>query len=295
MNISDTLIKEYTTERLINFDSEEFEAILEVLNKVLKKYNVEPLSYNSAPVKKSKYDQGELANKSLWRVTGVMRSELNNYQLITDLKKAINESFPEYVANKTIMIGWYRDNDNKWQSTIKILPGNLKDNTFTALDLELYGKDEEVTLRLNALEQRMYRRAKDTRTVEQRWNDFKWANIYEPKLCEANLKDITDLKLSHDSTVFSIDAPEDPDFIGTVRGEPNCLIEGKSTWDTFKYIDTPLGRAAFADYFAKKSLGSLHKSKYVLFIFKSTGQVICINKSNYEDSWVAGKIDLISK
>ncbi len=65
MDISDTLIKEYTTERLINFDSEEFEAILDVLNSVLKKYNVEPLSYNSAQIKKSLYDKGELANKSL--------------------------------------------------------------------------------------------------------------------------------------------------------------------------------------------------------------------------------------
>lgn len=295
MDISDTLIKDYTAEQLINFDSEEFEAILDTLNSVLEKHKIEPLSYDSARIKKSLYDKGELANKSLWRVTSIMYPELNNYQLVEDLKKAINEAFPDYVANKTIMIGWYKDKDDKWQSTIKILPGNLKDNTFTAQDLELYGKDEEVTLRLNALEQRMYRRADDTRSAEQRWDDFKWANIYEPKLCEANLKDIADLKLSHDATVFSIDAPEDPDFIGTVRGEPNCLIEGKSTWDMFRYIDTPAGREAFAKYFANKKLGSLHNSKYVLFIFKITGQVICINKSNYDDSWIAGKIDLISK
>lgn len=295
MNISDTLIKEYTTERLINFDSEEFEAILDALNSVLKKYNVEPLLYNSATIKKSLYDKGELANKSLWRVTSVMYPKLNNYQLVEDIKKAVSKAFPEYTANKTIMIGWYKDNNDKWQSTIKILPGNLKDNMFTAQDLELYGEDEEVTSRLNALEQRMYKRANDARTTEQRWSDFKWANIYEPKLCEAYLKDITNLKLNHNSTVFSIDAPEDPDFIGTVRGEPNCLIEGKSTWDTFTYVDTPRGRAAFANYFADKKLGSFHKSKYILFIFKSTCQVICINTNDYVDSWIAGKIDLISK
>lgn len=295
MNISDTLIKEYTTERLINFDSEEFEEILDVLNSVLKKYNVEPLSYSSAQIKKSKYDKGDLANKSLWRVTSIMYPELNNYQLIEELKKAISDAFPEYATNKTIMIGWYKDSNDKWQSTIKILPGNLKDNMFTAQDLELYGEDEEVTSRLNALEQRMYRRANDTRSTEQRWNDFKWANIYETKLCEANLKDITNLRLSHNSTVFSIDAPEDPDFIGTVRGEPNCLIEGKSTWDTFTYVDTQRGRAAFANYFANKNLGSFHGSKYILFIFKSTEQVICINSDDYTDSWIAGKINLTSK
>ncbi len=42
-----------------------------------------------------------------------MYSKLNNYQLVEELKKVVSEAFPEYAANKTIMIGRYKDNNDK--------------------------------------------------------------------------------------------------------------------------------------------------------------------------------------
>jgi len=295
-NFTDTLINAYTdTEKhIINFDSAEFEAILAVINEVLVKHNFTPLTYDMVEVKRSQYDKdGKFGNKSIWRITSVQNKDLVSYDILKELRAAVNNAFPDYVKDKTIKIGAFKDENGAWQNSIVIVVGNLKDNTWTRKDLELYGKDQEVTERLNALEKRMYRRAGDRRKTKERWDDFLWAAIYEDKLLTAELKDISNLELVHNNDEFSIDPDTTSDFKGTVRNKPNCKIEGKSSWEYFRYANSELGRAAFAEHFTKiaSALGSFHDAEYILFVDKFTGIVICINKNDYFDNWLAGKIE----
>lgn len=295
---TDSLINDYIEEpkkdRQVNFNSPEFQRILEVINNVLRAHNIESLTYNSAEIKPSIYDTGKFGNRSIWRVTSVQYPALNNYNLVQELKMAVKKAFPEYVKDESIVVSSYKDKANNWQTTIKIIPGDLIDNTWTKQDLEKYGKDDEVTARLDALEDRMFTRKDDTRTKKARWNDYFWANIYEDKLLRAELVDITDLRLAHGNERFSLDPDRSADFIGTVRGVPNCKIEGKSTWEYFTYNDSDAGKKAFAKHFEsiKSLLGSLHDPDYILFVNKASGIVICIKAKDYTDNWKAGKINI---
>ena len=301
-HFTDNLIKEYinTSKRDTNFNSAEFNRILDCINRVLVENNIDlTLSYNSAPVGKSQFDQGKFGNKSLWRVTGEMFPVLDTYGLMFKIKKAVNELFKSYVAEKTIIIGAY-NKENSWHTSIKILVGSLTDNTFTRTDLLTYGVDPEVTTRLNELEARTFRREGDNRTVEKRWLDFKLAMLYEDELPKLKLANISNLKLCHNNDVFTIDPDYSTDFIGTVRDCANLKIEGKSTFDNFRYVDTPKGRAAYANYFKgllNKSkdvggIGSIHKADYVLLVNKNYGTIVCINAADYTDNWLAGYIDI---
>ena len=294
--LADTLSTDHNKIHITNFDSAEFEAILSTINEVLAKHNIMPLTYNMVDVKLSKYDtDGKFGNKSIWRITSVQNKNLFGYSLLQELKAAVTEAFPEYVKDRTIKIGAFKDTNGVYQNSIVIVVGNLKDNTWTRQDLELYGKDQEVTTRLNELEKRMFRRQGDTRTTEERWNDFLWTTVYESKLLETPMKDVDNLVLVHNNDVFSIDPDLNTDFIGTVKNVANCKVEGKSSWEPFEYIDTVAGRAAFAKHFADiaSNLGSFHDADYILFVNKSTETVICINKNDYFDNWFAGNIKLV--
>ena len=294
--LTGTLSTDHNKLHITNFDSAEFEAILSTINEVLAKHNIMPLTYNMADVKLSKYDtDGKFGNKSIWRITSVQNKNLFGYSLLQELKAAVTEAFPEYVKDRTIKIGAFKDTNGVYQNSIVIVVGNLKDNTWTRQDLELYGKDKEVTARLNELEKRMFRRQGDTRTTEERWNDFLWTTVYESKLLETPMKDVDNLVLVHSNDVFSIDPDLNTDFIGTVKNVANCKVEGKSSWEPFEYIDTVAGRAAFAKHFANiaPNLGSFHDADYILFVNKFAETVICINKNDYSDNWFAGNIKLI--
>ena len=303
-NYTDSLIKDYAPniKKDADFNSAEFKSILACINKVLadnKKDLI--LDYKSVPVGRSVYDSGKFGNKSLWRVTSEMFSELSGYPLLQQLKKAVETQFKHYVDEKTIIIGPYQSKrDNVWHNSIKILVGSLSDNTFTREDLLNYGKDPEVTARLNDLETRFYRRPSDARSPEKRWLDFKVAMKYEDELPKLNLDSISNLKLRHNNDVFTMDPDYSTDFIGTVRGVLNVKIEGKSTSDTFKYINTPNGKIAYGNYFKKLlansteagGIGSIHNADYVLLVNKTYGSIVCINAKDYSDNWLAGTIDL---
>ena len=140
----------------------------------------------------------------------------------------------------------------------------------------------------------MYRRAGDTRTKSRRWADFADANKYEPILTTLNLKDISALSLSHSAKRFSIDPPDEPDFNGVVRGI-NCTVEAKSTRDLFTYKDTPESPFKFAEYWTTKqaSLGSLHNADYILLISKGTGDIVCLERNNPINNWLAGKLSFV--
>jgi hypothetical protein len=302
-NFTDTLINDYTQsqpKRDTNFESAEFNKILDCINAVLKNNNKQlTLSYRSASINRSKYDIGKFGNKSLWRVTSEMFPELAGYDLCQQLKRTLENHFKKYVEEKTIVVGPYK-RDNTWHTSIKILVGSLDDNTFTRNDLLTYGLDNEVTTRLNNLETRTFRGEGDTRTQEKRWLDFKTAMLYEDELPKLSLVDISNLKLRHNNEVFTIDPDYSTDFIGTVRGQANLKIEGKSTYDHFQYVNSPKGKLAYADYFTKLvnkkrelgGIGSIHDADYVLFVNKTLGTIVCINAKNFADSWLAGRIDL---
>ncbi len=300
---TDSLINAYTNvKKDADFNSAEFKSILACINNVLadnKKDLI--LDYKSAPIGRSIYDTGKFGNKSLWRVTSEMFPELLGYPLLQQIKKAVESQFKHYVDEKTIVIGPYQSKrDNMWHNSIKILVGSLSDNTFTREDLLNYGKDPEVTARLNDLETRFYRRPSDARSPEKRWLDFKVAMKYEDELPKLNLDSISNLKLRHNNDVFTMDPDYSTDFIGTVRGVLNVKIEGKSTSDTFKYINTPNGKIAYGNYFKKLlansteagGIGSIHNADYVLLVNKTYGSIVCINAKDYSDNWLAGTIDL---
>ena len=282
------------TDRPINFYCAEFQAILDAINSVLSKHNVPALQFNSTNITKSKYDTvSEFKCKSMWRITSddcPALLVLCSATVKEELKKALSENFVKYLG-ETLKINTFTDKKGIKKASIVIMPGGLDENTYTEEDLILYGNDPDVTIRLDTLEDRMYRRAGDIRSKSRRWADFADANKYEPVLTTLNLKNISALALSHSSKKFSIDPPDEPDFTGVVGGV-NCTVEAKSTRDAFTYQDTPESPLNFAKYWATKqtSLGSLHNADYVLFISKGTGDIVCIERNNPINNWLAGKL-----
>ena len=285
------------TDRPINFYCAEFQTILDTINSVLSKHDVPTLQFNSAKVTKSKYDTvSEFKCKSMWRITSddcPALLILCQYEVKEELKKALSKNFAKYLG-ETLKINTFIDKKTGTKkASIVIMPGGLDENTYTEEDLVLYGNDPAFTMRLDMLEDRMYRRAGDTRSKSRRWADFADANKYEPVLTTLNLKNISALALSHNSKRFSIDPPDEPDFTGVVGGV-NCTVEAKSTRDIFTYHDTLESPLNFAKYWATKqaSLGSLHNADYVLLISKGTGDIVCLERNNPINNWLAGKLAL---
>lgn len=282
------------TDRQVNFKSPEFEFILDQINNVVTKYGLMPFKYESAKISFSKFDIGEYGNKSYWRVLSTEFPALRNKSLIDELKQTLFEKFPIYVEKKIVSAYWYKDKTDCWQTGIKILPGSLSDNLFTAKDLNMYSSDPSVKKRLDALEDRMFRRADDTRSKETRFADFKDALAYEFLLTMAPLKKVTNLKLKHSNAIFSIDPDLDTDFCGYINNVYYDKVEGKShnNTDNFEYVDDYHGHKAFAEYIKSLSLGSFHDAAYVIFVLKPAGDVIIFNPSNLEENWSAGKVSL---
>jgi hypothetical protein len=285
------------TDRQINFYCREFQAILDTINLVLSKYDVPILQFNSTNIIKSKYDiVSEFKCRSMWRITSDDYPALLILCSTTvkkELKEALSENFAKYLG-ETLKINTFTDKkEGVKKASIVIMPGGLDENTYTEEDLIMYGKYPAVTARLDALEDRMYRWAGDIRTKSRRWADFADANKYEPVLTTLSLKNISGLSLAHSSKRFSIDPPDEPDFTGVVKGV-NCTVEAKSTRDVFTYQDTPESPLNFAKYWATKqtSLGSLHNADYVLFISKCTGDIVCLERNNPINNWLAGKLAL---
>ena len=281
----------------INFYCSEFQDILDTINSVLSKYDVPAFHFNSAKIIKSKYDSvSEFKCKSMWRVISDDYPALLVIRIPavkTELTEALSKKFAKYLG-ETLKINTFTDKKNGHTKTsIVIMPGGLDENTYTEEDLLLYGKDPAVTARLDALEDRMYRRAGDVRTKARRWADFSDANKYEPVLQGLPLQGISKLTLTHSAKRFSIDPPEEPDFVGTVSGL-NCTIEAKSTLDSFTYCNTPDSAQNFAMYWTNKkaSLGSLHNAAYILLLSKVTGDIVCVERLNPINNWLAGKIDI---
>ena len=257
-------------DRQIDFYCVEFQTILDTINSVLSKYAVPALHFNTVKITKSKYDVvSEFKCKSMWRITSddcPALLILCQYGVKEELKKALSKNFAKYLG-ETLKINTFTDKNGTKKASIVIMPGGLVENTYTEEDLILYGNDPTVTMRLDTLEDRMYRRAGDTRAKARRWADFADANKYEPMLTTLNLKNISALSLSHSAKRFSIDPPDEPDFYGIIGGI-KCTVEAKSTWDLFTYEDTPESPVNFVKYWTTKqaSLGSLHNADYILFI-----------------------------
>ena len=284
-------------DRQINFYCAEFQAILDTINSVLSKHGVPTLQFNSTSIVKSKYDRvSEFKCKSMWRVTSddcPALAVLCIDAVKEELKEALSKNFAKYLG-ETLKINTFTDKKTGIRkASIVIMPGGLDDNIYTEEELLLYGNDSAITARLDKLEDRMYRRAGDTRTKSRRWADFADANKYEPVLQTLELKNISMLTLTHSAKRFSIDPPGEPDFVGIVNGT-NCTVEAKSTRDTFTYKNTQDSAKNFANYWATKqtSLGSLHNADYILLISKGTGDIVCLERANPINNWLAGNLDV---
>ena len=203
------------------------------------------------------------------------------------------------IATKYVRVNPHADEEKKliifW---FAIDVEDLPDNRWTADDLDKYGKDLEVTARLNDLAGRMYTKEGDTREPQVRWQNFKDAKDYENALNHKALSGIADLNLVHDNTSFSLVPDTKADFHGNIGGtvdikidlpvEADAPIEGKSIVG-FKYESS----TKFADFFnrlmKKGTLGHLHNdSKYVLLVDKTDGKVVCVSLADPKINWLAG-------
>jgi hypothetical protein len=290
-------IYEAPKDRPVNFYCPEFQRILDIINGVLFKYTNIIFSFDSAKIIKSKFDTVQKFKcKSMWRVTSDDYPALNilchDPNVKAELITSLNTIFPQYIGEVIKVNNYgYDTHGRSTKASIVIMPGGLIENTFTAADIKLYDKNVAIKNRLDSLEDRMYRRKNDTRSKARRFEDFDNADDYEPVLPKLALTRIFDLALTHSTDVFSIDPPEAPDYIGKVDNL-NATVEAKSTRDNFNYEESAEGKAAFAIYWKNKqaSLGSLHNANYILFVFKTTGQIVCIERLRPENNWLAGAL-----
>lgn len=200
--------------------------------------------------------------------------------------------------------------------SIRVL--EVPDNTFTANDLDNYGKDPEVTKKLDELEPRLFRYAGDKRSKKVRIQNLKMAKDYENELVrlskEGLLKGIIDLKFKdRDNYSFTAKPVKGSDF--SCKIPPNTKeynVEGKSYFLWQKDSDNKVMRNKYGkfipldfntnkDTFIKrfnelvtsKSFGSLHTdTDYVLFVNKANGQIICIDINDFDNCWLAGTMTL---
>jgi len=278
-----------------------FYNILNEVNDELRENSCPEISADMGAIFESQFDIGKYDTTVIWRVTSKNCPQLKDPKIISKLKKRLTYKFPNYIQNKIIKLAdpsWQKDKQGNFIGSIVIKITELEDNIITREDLDLYNKgDFDAIQHCFEIESRMYRRPGDTRDQATRLNDFTDALIYEPLLEKTQLKGITNLKLQHQVEAITLETDKKPDFIGTINNN-QVKIEGKSTRVAKQYLDTPIGHHEFAAYFkhrlestGSESIGSIHETDYVLFVLKKTGDVICINANNFEDNWLAGKIN----
>ena len=275
--------------RQANYLSPTFYSIIRTVNSTLLVNGKSAVDVSKGQIIKSKYDIGRFGNSVIWRITSEMDpSLLEAKDVLTVVRSALDVSFPQYnFRDKTVTIGTYKKENNEHVS-IKIMLCNLEDNYITKEELAKMLENDSVSPKLLDIESRMFKRDDDTRDAKTRLEDFADSLVYEPKLIEAELKGISDLKLCHQEEAVTLEPDYNTDFIGEVNGI-DCKIEGKSTRSNVTY-----DKSTFANYIINRiesrSLGSLHGADYCLFVLKASGDVICFNCSDASDNWLAGNI-----
>lgn len=295
------------TEEDGNFKSKSFLELISFINAVLDTMSLPPIVVEQKAFMFSTHNLGKHGTTIIWRTTHKENPQLYDAKVMFQIEKAVKDRFPQYtqaekdVYNAIISFGnssYTTDRAGNPLSSIVIMPAELSDNIITEQDYIDFkaGKPEAVAKCLD-IESRMYRRPGDTRSSEQRIDDF-WASLkYEPLLEQASLEKVSNLKLKHSFNCITMEVDYDTDFAGVIDGKL-VDIEGKSTKTVLSYDNSEVGKIEFGKYFQKrleeKSLGSLHNAIYVLFVLKVTGDVICVEVANPSNNWYAGHLDLAS-
>lgn len=276
----------------VNYFSPDFKKILTIINSFLAPFGVPQFKYESSTLTQSKYDKiKENGSCLMWRVTSDDLPALKilcERQIRMQLINQLQGIFPSYMANKVVKINTF---DLGKKASIVIMPCGLDDNTWTSDDLKNYYKDSLVKQKLDEIEQRMFRRAGDNRSTETRWDAYIDADDYENKLPKLRLTNISNLTPSHSLIYYSLEPQAEADFRGNVFGK-TCNIEAKSKKHGFTYNESAFGKYEFATYWEsiKSSLGSLHNADFILLIDKVDGKIVCVERLNPENNWLAGKL-----
>lgn len=293
-NFSEALVQAHAPAQIkqVNYFSPDFKEILNTINSFLVSFGVPQLKYESSTLTQSKYDKvKENGSCLMWRVTSddlpalkVLCERQTRLQLISQLQSI----FPSYIANKVVKINTF---DLGKKASIIIMPCGLDDNTWTSDDLRAYYKDSLVKQKLDEIEQRMFRRAEDTRSTETRWDAYIAADYYENELPKLKLINIDQLHSTHSLQNYSLEPQQEPDFSGRVFGKSHT-IEAKSKKHGFSYNESAFGKYEFATYWEsiKSSLGSLHNADFILLIDRVDGKIVCVERLNPENNWLAGKL-----
>jgi hypothetical protein len=295
------------TEKDGNFKSKSFLELISFINAILNTMSLPLITVEQGVFMLSPYNHGKCGTAVIWRITHKESPQLYDAKVMFRIEKAIKDRFPQYIQakknvyNAIVSFGnssYTTDSAGNPLSSIVIMPAELLDNIITEQDYIDFkaGKLEAVAKCLD-IESRMYRRSGDTRSPEQRIDDF-WASLkYEPLLEQASLERVSNLKLKHSFNCITMEVDYKTDFVGIVDGKL-VDIEGKSTKTALSYNNSELGKIEFGEYFKKrleeKSLGGLHNAIYVLFVLKATGDVICVEVANPNNNWYAGHLDLAS-
>ena len=295
-DFSEALVQAYAPAQVkqVNYFSPDFKEILNTINSFLAPFNVPQLNYESSSLTHSKYDKvQENGSCLMWRVTSDDLPALKvlcERQIREQLINKLQMRFPKYITNKAVKINTFAFGT---KASIVIMPCGLEDNTWTSDDLKNYYKDSFVKHKLDEIEARMFRRAEDTRNTETRWDAFIDADYYENELPKLKLINISQLHPTHSLQNYSLEPQKEPDFIGQVFGTP-YTIEAKSRKNGFNYEDTDFGKSVFCDYWnsIKAELGSLHGADFVLLIDKLDGKIVCLERLNPLNNWLAGYINL---
>ena len=295
-DFSEALVQAYAPAQVkqVNYFSPDFKEILNTINSFLAQFNVPQLKYESSTLTQSRYDRVKENNSCLmWRVTSDDLPALKvlcEYQIRLQLINKLQQLFPSYIANKVIKINTFNLGT---KASIVIMPCGLEDNTWTSNDLKNYYRDSLVKHKLDEIESRMFRRAEDTRSTETRWDAFIDADYYENELPKLELINISHLRPTHSLQNYSLEPQAEPDFTGQVFSKSHT-VEAKSRKNGFNYIDTDFGKSVFCDYWnsIKAELGSLHEADFVLLIDKLDGKIICLERLNPLNNWLAGYINL---
>ena len=295
-DFSEALVQAYTSAQVKqeNYFSPDFKKILNTINSFLMPLGVPQLKYESSTLAQSKYDRvKENGSCLMWRVTSDDLPALKvlcEHQIRLQLVNQLQSLFPSYIANKVVKINTF---DLGKKASIVIMPCGLYDNTWTSDDLKNYYTNGLVKQKLDEIEQRMFRHADDTRSTETRWEAYIDADYYENELPKLKLTNIDQLQPTHSLRNYSLEPQQEPDFKGRVVGQART-IEAKSRKHGFSYNESVFGKYEFAAYWEsiKSSLGSLHNADFILLIDKVDGKIVCVERLNPENNWLAGKISI---
>lgn len=285
--------------READYRSPEFYDIIASLNSALTANNLPSINADLGKIITSNFSVGNYGNTKIWRITNLEYPPLMVDGIMDKIIAFFKYVYKDYINSRIIRLGHPAYTTNKAgqpMASIVIMLTELPDNIITRTDLFNFGAGEQSAIdKCTEIESRMFRRENDLRDVATRIDDFAFSLVYEPKLINTELYNVFNLTLKHQDEVVTLETDKETDFFGIIN-DMQVNIEGKSTKANVRYADTPAGHAIFADYFRNRlltgSLGSIHKADYILFVLRCTGEVICINAANFEDNWLAGKIDL---